>query len=165
MKSQATAVLVLAATFLAGAFASMGVMRLLDDGGDGYSVTGRPPFPDGRGGRPPGGRGGPLGGYPGHRELARTRVTERMARDLGLTEEQRNAIEEAMERRRASAQAAMQEVLPRLERGLDSLNAEIGQLLTGEQRDRFRDFRRRDRDRFRREGGPWFRRPDREMRH
>lgn len=162
MKSRTTAVLVLAASFLAGAFASVGAMRLLDDGGDGYSAIGRPPFP---GGRPPGGPGGRLDGYPGYRELARTRVTERMARELGLTEEQRDAIGEAMERRRTRAQAAMQEVLPRLERGLDSLNAEIDQLLTEEQRERFRDFRRRDRDRFRREGGPWFRRPGREMRH
>ena len=87
-----------------------------------------------------------------------------MARKLGLTEEQRDAIEEIMERRRARAQATMQEVLPRLERGLDSLNAEIEQVLTEEQREGFRDFRRRDRDRFRREGGPWFRRPGREMR-
>lgn len=165
MRSRTTAVLVLAASFLAGAFASVGAMRLLDDEGDGYSATGRPPFPDGPGGRRPGGTGGLLDGYPGYRELARIRVTERMARELGLTEEQRDAIDEAMERRRARAQATMQEVLPRLELGLDSLNAEIDQLLTEEQREGFRDFRRRDRARFRREGGPWFRRPGREMRH
>lgn len=165
MKSRTTAVLVLVASFLAGAFASVGAMRLLGDGGGGYSATGRPPFPDGPGGRPAGGPGGRMDGYPGHRELARIRVTERMARELELTGEQRDAIEEAMERRRNRAQAAMQEVLPRLERGLDSLNAEIERLLTEEQRERFRDFRRRDRDRFRREGGPWFRRPGREMRH
>lgn len=55
-------------------------------------------------------------------------------------------------------------MLPRLERGLDSLNAEIDRVLTEEQREAFRDFRRRARARFRREGGPWFRRPGREMR-
>ena len=158
MKSRITAALVLVACFLAGAFATAGAMRILNDGDDGYATFGRPPFPDAR---PPGRPGGFPNDYRGYGELARTLVTERMASKLKLTEEQRDAIEDAMERRRLKAQAAMREVLPRLERGLDSLNAEIDAILTEEQREDFRDFRRRDRARFRREGGPWFRGPGR----
>ena len=82
-----------------------------------------------------------------------------MASALELTDEQRDAIEDAMERSRIAAQEAMAEVLPRLRSRLDSLHAEIDGILTEEQREAFRKFRREDRDRFRREGRRWFRGP------
>ena len=89
------------------------------------------------------------------------RVTDRMAWALKLTDEQRDAIEEAMERSRADAQEAMNEVLPRLQSRLDTLQAEIERILSEEQREAFREFRRQDRARFRREGSRWFRGPGR----
>ena len=96
-----------------------------------------------------------------HMDLARMRVTDRMARALQLTDEQREAIEEAMERSRFAAQEAMEEVLPRLQSRLDSLHTEIDGILDEEQREAFRKFRSQDRNRFRREGSRWFRGPGR----
>ena len=93
--------------------------------------------------------------------MARSRVTDRMAGALQLTHEQRKAIDDAMERSRVAAQEAMADVLPRLQGRLDSLYAAIDGILTEEQRAAFREFRRQDRARFRREGSRWFRWPRR----
>lgn len=163
MRYKAAAAVVLAAVFLAGAAATLGVLHLVEHKRGPTPVVARPPFPGDRGPRAPG-PGDPrsLFGEPRrYMEVAHSRVTDRMARALQLTDEQREAIDEAMERSRAAAQEAMAEVLPRLQGRLDSLQAEIDRILTDEQRETFREFRSRDRDRFRREGRRWFRRPGR----
>ena len=83
-------------------------------------------------------------------QLARMQVTDRMARTLGLSEEQREQIDAAMERSRVAAQQVMEGVLPRLQGQMDSLRAEIDGILTEDQRAAYREFQRQDRERFRR---------------
>lgn len=167
MSGRTIAAIVLATVFFAGAATALGVLRLVERRHEPYTAVGRPPFPDDphpRLGEPSvGPRRAPpfFDGSRRYTDMARTRVTERMARALRLTDEQRDAIEEAMERSRVAAQDAMAEVLPRLQSRLDSLNAQIDRILTEDQREAFREFRRRDRDRFRREGSRWFRGPGR----
>ena len=167
MSGRTVAAVVLAAVFFAGAATTLGVLRLLDHRHEPYAASGRPPFPDDprlRGGPRAGDARGPrpFFGEP-HRltDVARMRVTNRMARAVGLSDDQRAAIDSAMERSRAAAQEAMAEVLPQLQSRLDSLHAEIDMILSEEQRATFREFRRQDRDRFRREGSRWFRWPGR----
>lgn len=163
MRYKAAAAVVLATVFLAGGAATLGLLRLVEHKRDPSPVVARPPFPGDHRPRPPG-PGNPrglLGESRRYMELAHSRVTDRLAKALQLTDEQREAIDEAMERSRAAAQEAMAEVLPRLQGRLDSLQAEIDGILTDEQREIFREFRSRDRDRFRREGRRWFRRPGR----
>lgn len=165
MSGRAMVAIVLAAVFFAGAATALGVLRLVEHRREPYPAFERPPFPDDRhpgAGVRPGDTGRPRPFFEGSRrytDMARTRVGDRMARTLQLTDEQREAIEEAMERSRVAAQEAMAEVLPRLRNRLDSLDAEIDRILTEEQREAFREFRRLDRDRFRREGRRWFRGP------
>ena len=165
MSGRAMVAIVLAAVFFAGAATALGVLRLVEHRREPYPALERPPFPDDRHpgvGERPGDTRRPRPFFDGarrHTDMARTRVTDRMARALQLTAEQREAIEEAMERSRVAAQEAMAEVLPRLRNRLDSLDAEIDRTLTEEQREAFREFRRRDRDRYRREGRRWFRGP------
>lgn len=165
MSGRAIAAIVLAAVFFAGAATALGVLRLVEHRRVPYAAFERPPFPGDRrpgAGDRPGDTRGPHPFFDGSRrftDMARTRVTDRMARALQLTGEQREAIDEAMERSRVAAQEAMEEVLPRLQNRLDSLDAAIDGILTEEQREAFREFRRRDRDRFRREGHRWFRGP------
>jgi len=167
MSSRSIAAIVLAAVFFAGAATTLGVLRLVEHQREPYAAFGRPPFPDDprpRGGERPGSprMPRPLFDRSGrYTEMARTRVTDRMARALQLTGEQREAIEAAMDRQHLAAQQAMADVLPRLHGFLDSLHAEIDGVLTEEQREAFREFRRQDRDRFRRQGTRWFRRPGR----
>ena len=168
MSSRSMAAIVLAAAFFAGAATTLGVLRLVEHQREPDAAFGRPPFPDDdsrpRGGERPGNLRipGPFFDRSGrYTEMARTRVTNRMARALQLTGEQREAIEAAMDRQHVAAQQAMADVLPRLHGFLDSLHAEIDGILTGEQREAFREFRRQDRDRFRRQGSRWFRRPGR----
>ena len=167
MNGRGVAAIVLAAVFFAGAATTLGVLRLVEHQREPYDAIGRPPFPDDprpRGGERPGDGGNARRFFDESRrytDVARMRVTDRMARALQLTDEQRDAIEEAMERSRVAAQEAMAEVLPRLRGRLDSLHAEIDGILTEEQREAYRDFRTQDRDRFRREGSRWFRGPGR----
>ncbi|MDE2974291.1 MAG: hypothetical protein OXU64_06135 [Gemmatimonadota bacterium] len=166
MSGRAAAAIVLAAVFFAGAATALGVLRLVEHRRETDGAFGPPPFPP----LPPdlrpeaGERPRDFGssrrlpeGARRYTDVARKRVTDRMARALQLTGEQREAIEEAMKRSHAAARETMAEALPRLESRLDSLNAEIDGILTEEQRAAFREFRRRDRDRFRREGTRWFR--------
>ena len=167
MSGRTAAAVVLAAVFFAGAATALGVLRLLDHRHEPYAASGRPPFPDDfrpRAGERDGDARGPrrfFGEPRRYTDVVRIRVTDRMARALQLTDEQRAAIDEAMERSRVAAQEAMAEVLPRLQGRLDSLHAAIDRILTEQQREAFREFRRQDRDRFRREGSRWFRWPRR----
>lgn len=55
---------------------------------------------------------------------------------LGLTPEQRRAVDSLLERSRPRAQAAMAEMVPRLGAIADSLDAELRQILTPAQRAR-----------------------------
>ena len=154
MSRKSSAIALLAAVFFAGAATTLAVLRVADhrSGSDWDSQRRavwqgeRPPRPSARPGDLP------RGGSP-FMELARTRVTDRMARVLELSDEQRTQIEEAFERRRIASQEAMNEVLPRLRSQMDSINAEIERILTPEQRDAYRRFLREDRERFRRRGG------------
>ena len=165
MNRKWTAALVLAAVFFAGAAGTLGVLRIVEHRGDDYgryfSRSGPRDFP---GGRPPGERfrpGGPRGSrderpWP---ELARLRVTERLAGALDLTEDQIAGIRDAMERYQADAQRVWDDVLPVLSAQRDSLDAEFERILTPEQLRRFswfldadheRGLRYRDRGRGRR---------------
>ena len=163
MSGRTAAAVVLAAVFFAGAATALGVLRLLDHRHDPYAAGARPPFPDDfrpRAGEREGDPRGPrrfFGDSRRYTDMARSRVTDRMAGALQLTHEQRKAIDDAMERSRVAAQEAMADVLPRLQGRLDSLYAAIDGSLTEEQRAAFREFRRQDRARFRREGSRWFR--------
>ena len=76
-----------------------------------------------------------------------------MAETLGLTDEQRSRIEDALDSRRAATEEAMSRVLPSLRSQMDSVNAKIERILTTEQRAAFREYQREDRERFRRRGG------------
>ena len=158
MSGRSTAATLLAAVFFAGVATTLGVLRLVEN---------RPPpvyvqeQPRDRDDRPPGvvRRPGGLGESRRLMELARMEVSEHMNQALDLTPEQQIAIDEAMERSRVDAQGVMSEFLPRLQGQMDSLHAEIERILTPEQRAAFQDFRREDRDRFRRGPGRRFRPP------
>ena len=150
MSRRSSAIVLLAAVFFAGAATTLALLRVAERRGG----PGPPAAAFWRGEQP---RGRTIGsrdfpGGPPFTELARTRVTEHMTETLGLTDEQRSRIEEAFDRRRAAAEEAMNRVLPTLQSQMDSLNAEIEGILTEEQRAAFRDYRREDRERFRRRG-------------
>lgn len=149
MNRKATAAALLAAVFFAGAAATLGVLRIVENRQDGYvgedaRVT-RGERPPEMTRRPPNFRGPDR-----FDQLARMQVTDRMARALGLSEEQREQIDAAMERSRVAAQQVMEGVLPRLQGQMDSLRAEIDGILTEDQRAAYHEFQRQDRERFRR---------------
>lgn len=149
MNRKATAAALLAAVFFAGAAATLGVLRIVENRQDAYvgenarEARGerRPEMTR----RPPNFRGADR-----FDQLARMQVTDRMARTLRLSEEQREQIDGAMERSRVAAQQVMEGVLPRLQGQMDSLRAEIDGILTEDQRAAYREFQRQDRERFRR---------------
>lgn len=149
MNRKATAAAVLAAVFFAGAAATLGVLRIVENrqdahvGADARTTRGERPPEMAR--RPPSFRGTDR-----FDQLARMQVTDRMARTLRLSEEQREQIDAAMERSRVAAQQVMEGVLPRLQGQMDSLRAEIDGILTEDQRAAYREFQRQDRERFRR---------------
>lgn len=149
MNRKATAAALLAAVFFAGAAATLGVLRIVENRQDAYvgenaRVTRGERRPE-MTRRPPNFRGADR-----FDQLARMQVTDRMARTLRLSEEQREQIDEAMERSRVAAQQVMEGVLPRLQGQMDSLMAEIDGILTDDQREAYREFQRQDRERFRR---------------
>lgn len=149
MNRKATAAALLAAVFFAGAAATLGILRVVENRQDAYAgadarVTRGERRPEVTS-RPPNFRGADR-----FDQLARMQVTDRMARTLRLTDEQREQIDVAMERSRVAAQQVMEGVLPRLQGQMDSLRAEIDGILTEDQRAAYRDFQRQDRERFRR---------------
>lgn len=149
MNRKATAAALLAAVFFAGAAATLGALRIMDNRSEAYAwEDGRFPRRDQRpelARRP-----GSMQRTPGFDQLARMQVTDRMARSLRLSDEQRGRIDAAMERSRVAAQQVMEGVLPRLRSQMDSLQHEIDGILTEDQREAYREFRRQDRERFRR---------------
>ena len=149
MNRKVTAAALLAAVFFAGAAATLGALRIIDNRSEPYfREDSRPPRRD----QAPelARRPGSIRGAPGFDQLARMQVTDRMARSLQLSDEQREQIDAAMERSRVAAQQVMEGVLPRLRSQMDSLQQEIDSILSEDQRAAFREFRRQDRERFRR---------------
>lgn len=148
------AFVLLSAVFLAGAAATLGALRIYEHQTDSErSSVFRPDTRDRRPPRSPEDR--PQGRNDSRRwtEVARLLVSERLVRAVNLTEEQVAEINLALERNQADAQAVWAEVLPVLQSQRDSLEAEIGRILTPEQRDRFDRILSSDRDRFRRGRG------------
>ena len=149
MNRRATAAALLAAVFFAGATATLGVLRIMDSRSGTYVGENTRSLRSDQ--RPElARRPGSLRGPAGFDQLARIQVTDRMARSLQLTDEQREQIDAAMERSRQAAQQVMEGVLPRLRSQMDSLQIEIDGILTDDQRGAFREFQRQDRERFRR---------------
>ena len=148
MNRKATAAALLAAVFFAGAAVTLGVLRIMDSRPAAYVGEDARPVRDQRPelARRPGG----LRGTARFDQLARIQVTDRMARSLQLSDEQREEIDAAMERSRVAAQQVMEAVLPRLRSQMDSLQTEIDGILTEDQREAYREFQRQDRERFRR---------------
>ncbi len=142
MKTRYAALAVLAAVFFAGIASTLAVLRVVEQRDrPAWEMRDRG-FRD----RPlQGPRVGP-GGLP---ELARMDISERLADRLGLTEEQRSQLDSIMERRRREAETLMQEFMPRLRSQTDSLQGEIEEVLTEDQRAIFREFTREGRERFR----------------
>lgn len=147
MNAKYSAVAVLAAVFFAGIASTLAVLRVVEyrDAPSWEDRSRRPPMDRGRFSGPPGGPGGLA-------ELARMELSDRLAERLGLSDEQRTALDGIMERRRQQAEALMRELMPRLRGQTDSLQAEIESVLTPEQQEVFREFSRQDRERFRRRG-------------
>lgn len=149
MNRKATAAALLAAVFFAGAAVTLGALRIMDNRPEAYwGEDAR----SSRRGQPPelARRPGTTRGTPGFDQLARMQVTDRMARSLQLSDEQREQIDAAMESSRIAAQQVMEGVLPRLRSQMDSLQQQIDGILTEDQRAAYREFRRQDRERFRR---------------
>ena len=97
-------------------------------------------------GRAPGMRGGPgservmRGGPPGERGMrggGPRRPSERMARELGLSDTQRVQIDSIIVRQSREMRALMQEGQPRVDSILARTREAIGQVLTVEQRAKF----------------------------
>ena len=153
MNRRWTAALMLAAVFAAGAAATLGVLRIVEHRGDRpgeyFDRTGsrdfRPDRPRGDRSRPD--RGGGSRGERPWSELALVRVTDRLVGTLDLSDEQVDAIREAMDRHQADAQQVWDDVLPLLAAQRDSLDAEFERILTPEQHERFTRYLRADRER------------------
>lgn len=156
MNRRSAALALLAAVFVAGAAATLGVQRIAEfrrdaDQEAAFSTEIRERRgPRAGGERPDGPR------QPPWTELARLRVSTRLAEELGLTEDQTAGIREAFDRHQRDAQQVWDDILPVLSGQRDSLEAEIERILTPEQQQRFMRYLRADRDRMRRD--PRFRR-------
>ena len=162
MSRRTAALALLSVVFLAGAATSLGVTRIVEyqRNAERESLF-RSEVRDGRGSRQGGDR--PDAGRPSRwTELARLRVSDRLSRELGLTEEQRAGIRDAFDRHQRDAQQVWGEVLPVLAEQQDSLDAEIARILTPGQNERFRRYLTADRDRMRRDPRFQRSRPSRE---
>ena len=81
--------------------------------------------------------------------------TDRLARELDLTEEQREGIKDILDSRRQQADELMEQIGPRLKAELDSMQLEIRALLSPEQQLLFDQFQEREGERmFRRMSNP-----------
>lgn len=132
-RSRLLALGLLLLAFVAGALGGIAADRLLDAR-----------EPRAEQGRPPPGRGGPGGAiFPRNPSFAR---------QLDLTPQQRQQIEEILRAERSKADSVLRAVRPVLRARYDSANASIRAVLTPEQRDRFDRLRERRRERLRRGG-------------
>lgn len=154
MSRRFAALALLAAVFLAGVAATLGTLRIVEHRADSErSGAFRSDTRDRRPPRSPEDR--PQGRDDSRRwmEVTRLLVSERLIRAVDLTEDQVGEINLALERHQGNAQAVWADVLPVLQSQRDSLEAEIGRILTPEQRERFDRILRSDRDRVRRNRG------------
>ena len=151
MSRRFAAISLLAAVFLTGVAATLGTLRIVEHRADSAeSAVFRPDW-DRRPPRSPeerqqGGRDEPRRWT----EMTRLLVSERLVRALDLTEEQVSEINLALDRNQEAAQATWADVLPVLQSQRDSLEAEIGRILTPEQQETFSRILSSDRDRVQR---------------
>ena len=149
MSRRFAALALLASVFLAGVAATLGTLRIVDSRvGTEESSVFRPDDRDRRPGRPPDGRRQGTNESRRWTEVTRLLVSERLTRAVGLSEEQVNEINQALQRHQEASQAVWADVLPELQSQRDSLEAEIGRILTPEQRARYDRILSSDRDRF-----------------
>ncbi|MFC1660786.1 hypothetical protein ACFL3S_04855 [Gemmatimonadota bacterium] len=146
-KKMAAAAL-LVSVFVAGALAGFAVFRFSEARSPAQPRGGKPPGgPPGMMMRPmmtPGDSGSPFVG------MAPMWITDRLSERLGLTDDQREKIQEIMDGRRSHASRVLDDLGPVLQAQLDSMQADIRDVLTPEQRERFDEFQREGRDVFRR---------------
>lgn len=121
-RSRWIALAVLSATFLAGAAVGAAALTLL--AGDRREQPQRP------------GTGGPWG---------ERRNGPSIFDQMGLTPEQRTAMDSIMEKRRRDMDAFWKQHNPEVRAIVDSARAEVDRLLTPEQRKKFEEFRERRR--------------------
>lgn len=89
--------------------------------------------------------------------LAPMRISDRLARELNLTEDQKEQVLAILEARTRRSEERLSEILPRLKADLDSMFLEVREILTPEQQQLFDERREREEERmFRRspEGRP-----------
>ena len=80
-------------------------------------------------------------------EMASDFFAHRLERELGLSAEQRQAIERIMEESRVEGHAMREEMRPRVEEMMRRTSERISEVLTPEQRQRFAELRREHRGR------------------
>lgn len=85
--------------------------------------------------------------------LATEAMLHRLDRRLDLTDQQREQIEQILERRHERIHQLMQTTRPQVHREVEAANAEIERLLTPEQREKFKDMKMRLGPRGRRPSG------------
>ncbi len=91
------------------------------------------------------------------------RMTRQMQRDLHLSDEQREAVHEILQRHHEQLAAIRRETEPQVRATLDSMRSEIEKKLTPEQAEKWRDQFERMRERMRRpneRGEPNHRKPE-----
>jgi Spy/CpxP family protein refolding chaperone len=76
--------------------------------------------------------------FPRHASrFAADRMSERLAKELQLTAQQKTQVQQIIERHRAKIDALMSNVRPQVRHELDATNAEIETILTPDQRTKF----------------------------
>lgn len=135
-RSRILAVAILLAVFAAGAFG--GAALALVFGGPRHRLMEREVFDVRRPGPP---------ALPGDHEGALFLKTPApLAAELDLDDAQRERVERLMEEQAQKAERLMAETEPRMKALIDSTNAAIEEVLTPEQRERFREIRERRRE-------------------
>jgi hypothetical protein len=152
---KAGAAALLVSVFIAGALGGAVGVKLVDRRPWRPSGEYRAPM-DRMGGRTPHTSG--REGGPDRFRIAPMWMADRLANQLSLTEEQREAVGSILEARQARASEALSEMGPFLKAQLDSINLEIRGILTPEQQERFDEFVAREDERMFRRGG--FPRPE-----
>ena len=164
-KAWVTAAALLVSVFMAGVLSAAAFIQLASPGIEALDREDRRDGRDGRDRRPPrrpGPRDGFFGGPPGapgtdRHEFFLDLLTER----LDLDDVQREQIAEILIERNQMADEVMVSIRERLRAIMDSLESEVSEVLTDEQREAFEEMQRDGRDRLGRmfpgAGGP----PDR----
>ena len=134
MNSKASAVAVLVAVFFAGVLSTLGVQRFTESDRDGprYRTEANHDQRDRHR------RGG-------------DRALDHLSHELDLSEEQRETVGAIMKRRWEITSELMREIEPRLRQQMDSVNAEIEEVLSEDQAARFREIMDKERRRYRRD--------------